>query len=232
MDRRPVVGVTTGHRTAWLAYLPFYLAVALARGRSRRLFPGCDVPDDEIDALILSGGRDIFPLHFKGREKPGYPYNHRRDEMELHWLAVARQRNMPVLGVCRGAQVMAVSHKGSLHTAVHKAYKNARYPSHPLSAIYFRKAIRLRSTSRIRRIMKAAALRVNSLHSQAIKHAGRGLIVTAREENGVVQTIEAPDHPFYIGVQFHPELMLHRRKFRRIFAALVQAARKSRSGDS
>jgi putative glutamine amidotransferase len=130
---------------------------------------------------------------------------------------------------------MAVSHDGTLHHAVHKAYRNARYPRHPLSAIYFRKAIRLHPDSKIRRIIRRAALNVNSLHSQAIRHAGRGMVVTAREANGVIQTIEDPSRPFYIGVQFHPELMIYRRKFREIFVALVDAAgsyrkRLSRAG--
>jgi putative glutamine amidotransferase len=223
--RRPVIAVTTGSRAAWWECVPYRLALFLAGGRCRRVYPGCRVTPDDVDGLILGGGTDIFPHRFKGRAKPGYRYNHRRDEMELWWVAEARRQNLPVLGVCRGAQLMAVAHEGTLHRAVRTVYRDARYPRHPLSAIYFRKAIHLHPKSVIGRIVRAAALKVNSLHSQAIKHAGRGLVVTAREANGVIQTIEDPDRPFYVGVQFHPELLLHRRKFRRIFGALVEAAR-------
>ncbi|MFP4152949.1 MAG: gamma-glutamyl-gamma-aminobutyrate hydrolase family protein [Alkalispirochaeta sp.] len=222
---RPLIAVTSGHRRAWWEGVPFRIALFLAGGRYLRLFPGSTVSPDEVDGLILSGGRDISPRHARGKAKPGYRYNHRRDELELWWVSQARGRNMPVLGVCRGAQLMAVSHDGTLHHAVRTAYRNARYPRHPLTAIYFRKAISLHPDSLIHRIIRAAALKVNSLHSQAIRHAGRGMIVTAREENGVIQTIEDPASPFYIGVQFHPELMIYRRRFRDIFVALVQAAR-------
>jgi len=222
---RPLIAVTSGHRRAWWEGAPFRVALFLAGGRYLRLYPGTTASPDEVEGLILSGGRDISPRHARGKAKPGYRYNHRRDELELWWVSQARERNMPVLGVCRGAQLMAVSHDGTLHHAVRTAYRNARYPRHPLTAIYFRKAISLHPDSLIHRIIRAAALKVNSLHSQAIRHAGRGMIVTAREENGVIQTIEDPARPFYIGVQFHPELMIYRRRFRGIFIALVQAAR-------
>ena len=225
---KPVIAVTSGKRSAWIGCLPFRLALYLAGGRCRRVFPGSPVRPGDVDGLILSGGRDIFPLHFRGAAKEGYRYNHRRDELELWWVGQARARDMPVLGVCRGAQLMAVAHQGSLHPAVRRAYRNARYPRHPASALYFRKVISLRAFSRIRGIIRAATLRVNSLHSQSIRHAGRGLVVTAREDNGVVQTIEDPGRRFFVGVQFHPELLLYRRVFRRIFTDLVAAAGERR----
>ena len=71
-------------------------------------------------------------------------------------------------------------------------------------------------------------MHVNAIHSQAIDRLGAGLTVSAREPNGVIQGIEDPSQPFWIGVQFHPEFLIYRAPFRRLFRALVEAAARAR----
>ena len=83
--------------------------------------------------------------------------------------------------------------------------------------------------SLIRDILGKASVKVNSIHKQAIAKIGKNLVITAREQNGVVQAIEDPSKTFYLGVQFHPEFLTYRRKFRRIFDRLVAAAHEARA---
>jgi putative glutamine amidotransferase len=80
----------------------------------------------------------------------------------------------------------------------------------------------------LRQILGRDRARVNSLHKQSIDQVGSGLKVSACEDNGVVQAIEDPDHRFYLGVQFHPELLIYRGLYRGLFKALVEAARAGR----
>jgi putative glutamine amidotransferase len=227
MMRRPVIAVTTSRFFFAPIYLLVYLAVWTAGGRVKHVPPGSSF-DSSVDGLILAGGTHVSPALFKAQSVPEYSYDHSRDATELAWLEKARQAGMPVLGICRGAQIMAVSHKGTLHLEVNTAYKDAEYPSHPASVLFYRKPVRLKASSLIRRITRKHRLYVNSLHRQSIRKTGDPLVVTGVEDNGVVQAIEDPNRPFYLGVQFHPELLIYRRRFRHIFRALVETAARYR----
>jgi putative glutamine amidotransferase len=150
-----------------------------------------------------------------------------RDIAEASLVSQCRERGVPVLGICRGAQVMAVAVGGSLHPSVQRAFCGARYPHHPLGYMTFRKQITIEEASTLHRTLGTTELAVNSLHRQAVASLPDDLPVTAREANGVVQAFEDPAHPFFMGVQFHPELLVHRIVYRRLFRALVRAARSS-----
>lgn len=198
----------------------------------------------ELAGIIISGGPHVHPqlyespsvnrrqharhMHFVSRARVLIGRRAAlRDIAEASLVSQCRERGVPVLGICRGAQVMAVAAGGSLHPSVHRAFRGARYPHHPLGYMTFRKLITIEQGSALHRTLGTTELAVNSLHRQAVASLPDDLPVTAREANGVVQAFEDPVHPFFMGVQFHPELLVHRIVYRRLFRALVRAARSS-----
>lgn len=225
--RRPVIGVTMpdqGERMSWLA---LKTAVWLAGGQAVRLTARAPRDPRTIDGLVLGGGSDVYPLAFEGKPKPGYRYDLARGDMEASWALAARRHDLPVLGVCRGAQMLNVLAGGSLHMDL-ATFEGANLAPSRWEQATARKRVRLRGGSRLAQILGPAPLRVNAIHQQAIDRLGVGLTVAAREANGVIQAIEDRSRRFWIGVQYHPELLLYRSRHRRLFKALVEAARTRR----
>lgn len=226
MSGRPLIGVTKPTRGDNLAFLCICFGVWLAGGRPVRLTAHAPRTQERIAGLVLGGGADLFPGLYSIAPQTGYAYDRLRDDMEIEWARRALAERVPVLGICRGAQLMNVIAGGTLHLEVRKAYKDIDYPSTVLGHIFYRKTVMLAPGSQLARAIGASSARVNSIHKQAIDRVGDGLAVTAVERNGVVQAIEGAGARFYLGVQFHPEFLLHRRKFRGVFRRFVQAARK------
>ncbi|WP_291844225.1 gamma-glutamyl-gamma-aminobutyrate hydrolase family protein [Caulobacter sp.] len=225
MDRhRPIIGVTRPSVGDMLSYLAIALGIRLAGGRPVRL-SSTTWEGVTLDGLVLSGGSDVFPKRFQTLPKAGYRYDHPREQMELALLERALAEDLPILGICRGAQLMNVAAGGSLHMDVAERFHPTPYPQHWFRQIHFRKVVSITPGSRLHAILGCERLWVNSIHSQAVDRLGTGLTICAREANGVPQAIERTDRDFSIGVQFHPELLLHRRPFRRLFEALVLSAK-------
>jgi putative glutamine amidotransferase len=131
---------------------------------------------------------------------------------------------MPVMAICRGAQLLNVIQGGSVHHKLTDIYENADYTQNVLAYNFFRKKIHIFEGSLLRKITGKREIMVNSIHKRAIDKVGAGMVVTARETNGVIQAIEHPGLRFYMGVQFHPERLIYRRVFRKMFRCFVQAA--------
>ncbi len=184
-----------------------------------------------IDGLLLSGGDDLDPRHYGERVLPdaGVRIDAPRDAAELPITRAALAEEMPILGICRGIQTLNVAAGGSLHqdltllglareTHVQDARKPAWEPAH---------SVAIERDSRVAFHLGGAAAEVNSFHHQALKDVAPGFVVTARAPDGVIETIEDPARPFVLGVQWHPERMVdHHPRQRKLFAALVEAARK------
>lgn len=226
MTGRPLIGVTRPDRGDRLAYLILYSAIWLCGGRPRAITASTPCKDVPFRGLVLGGGSDVYPRRFAVEPKIAYRYDQAREAVEEWWAARAEVLNLPTLGICRGAQLMNVLGGGSLHMDVSLAYEKAVYPKSRLRQAVFRKRVAIEPGSLLHHLTGRTALHVNSVHSQSIARLGTGLIVTAREPNGVVQSIESPDRTFWLGVQFHPELLLYRRVFRSIFRGFIAAARQ------
>ncbi|TVQ23548.1 MAG: gamma-glutamyl-gamma-aminobutyrate hydrolase family protein [Spirochaetaceae bacterium] len=232
MKARPAIAITSSRFPLSPGYFAIAIPVWLGGGRPRRISLRSAPDPDTIDGLIVAGGADVAPDLYGYQPAPRKRYNRVRDLNEIWWVEHARERGIPVLGICRGAQLMNVAAGGTLHQAVRTAYRNARYPHHPIAHLTFRKRVFVDANSVFGRLVGRPELMVNSLHKQAIDRIGRGLKVTAREQNGVVQTIEDVQHGFCIGVQFHPELLIYRAVFRRLFRALIACALRLHSSRS
>lgn len=144
-----------------------------------------------------------------------------RDVRELQLIAAAERRGLPVLGICRGAQLLNIAAGGSLHQDLSGFYGETPqlWTLRPL------REIRIEPGSRLGRILGVGPLAVNALHRQAVDRLGRGLRVVARERHGVVQAIEGQGERWWIGVQWHPEYLPWRDDQQALFRGLVSAAR-------
>ena len=144
-----------------------------------------------------------------------------RDRLEQTLIRDALERGVPLLGICRGMQLLNVVCGGTLHQGLEGFYEE-----HPqIRSVLPRKRVVLSEGSRLRDILGCANCAVNALHDQAIDRLGDGLQPVAREPSGVVQAVEHTGAPFAVGVQWHPEYLPQRRDQQALFRALVDAAR-------
>lgn len=223
---RPIIGITKPESGDTLAFWAMKLAVWLAGGDPVKVTARAPRDPRSIDGLVFGGGADVYPKRFQGRPKEGYRYDLARGDMEASWALAARRHDLPVLGVCRGAQMLNVLAGGTLHMDLSE-FEHAR-ARNVFQRFFQRFQVRVRYKSKLADIMRCGkTLRVNAIHSQAIDRLGAGLTVSAREANGLIQAIEDPTRPFWVGVQFHPEFLIYRGPFRRLFKSLVNAAAAS-----
>ena len=221
--KRPIIGITKPQQGDTLAFLAMKIAVWLAGGDPVEITARAPRDPRSVDGLIFGGGADVYPKRYEGKPKPGYRYDLARGDMEASWALAARRHQLPVLGVCRGAQMLNVLAGGTLYADL-AGFKHSR-PRDIVERFFYRFPVRIRFKSKLAEITRCSGqMRVNAIHSQAIDRLGAGLTVSARESNGIVQGIEDPARPFWLGVQFHPEFMIYRAPMRRLFKALVDAA--------
>jgi putative glutamine amidotransferase len=218
----PLIGVTTSRRGGWKSYLMHRLALSRAGARSVRLVPGRPLPDEPLHGLVIGGGDDIGAEIYGGQVMPDVRIDPDRDTLELKLLEVALPKNLPVLGICRGSQMINVALGGTLHTDIYEVYVHAP----KMRTVLPKKVVSIVPGSGLDRILRCNPCRVNALHHQSVDRLGRGLKVVARDESGIVQAVESETAPFLIGVQWHPELLVWKRPQQRLFAALSAAAKQ------
>jgi putative glutamine amidotransferase len=229
---RPVIGLTTYVEPArWGAWeVPAALlhewyvdAVREAGGRPILLPPDSDDEVlDRIDALVIIGGADIDPARYG--EQPHATTDvprTARDESEIVLCRGARERDLPLLGICRGMQVMAVAHDGALIQDLPDAGFGLAHRVQP--GTFTEHEVRLAEGSRIARIYGATSVVTNSSHHQGVADPGT-LVPTGWAEDGLIEVLEAPEARFAVGVQWHPEHPDRRASELPLFTALIGAA--------
>jgi putative glutamine amidotransferase len=214
-------------------------AVAAAGG-----VPLLTLPEDGLrdlrtaDGVVLAGGRDVHPARYGQEIDPRVAAmlepDEARDQFELDAIALALDRGLPVLGICRGIQVLNVALGGTvlqdvslagIELSAHQQRRRSPEPPEWEAA----HDVRLEPGSRLAGILGVAVAPVNSFHHQAVDRPAEPLRVTARAPDGIVEGVEAPDRSFLIGVQWHPERMVaHHPAQRALFAAFVTAAGEAR----
>ena len=232
MSRRPRVGLTLDVDQAGETYLlkKGYTAAVEAAGGLPLPLP--HQPDaaaewiDLCDALVVTGGGfDIPPERYGETRRPACgPARPERTAAELALLELALARDLPVLGICGGMQLLAVALGGTLLQDLeadlgitgHQQPPPKDVPSHQVAVA---------PGTLLASLAGADSLLVNSTHHQAVRQPGRGAVVSARADDGVIEAIELPGHRFALGVQWHPEALRHLPRHAAIYAGLVAAAR-------
>jgi putative glutamine amidotransferase len=183
---------------------------------------------DRLQGLCLSGGPDLDPGSYGASAHAQLgPTEPHLDAFELALARRAHARRLPMLAICRGAQLLNVARGGSLHQHVpdvvgedvcHRAGALHEHPaSHP---------VRIAPSSRLARLMGTTEAEVNSYHHQAVDRLGIGLRAVAWSQDGVIEGVEAQGPAFAVGVQWHAECLLDRPEQRRLFEGFVRAARR------
>ncbi|MEV6595289.1 gamma-glutamyl-gamma-aminobutyrate hydrolase family protein [Actinoplanes sp. NPDC051346] len=225
---RPVIGITTYVEPAsWAvwhdlptALIPHdYVAAVTAAGGRAVLLPPDDLDADVLrvlDGLVLSGGADLDPELYGARPQPLTVTRPDRDSAELLLARAALDLDLPVLGICRGMQLLAVAAGGSLHQHLPDVLGHDRH--RPAPAVYGRQEVRFTEGSRIAGLM-GEDREVHCYHHQGVADAG-SLTVTGHADDGGVEAVEDPTRSFVVGVQWHPEVT----RDKRLFGALIAAA--------
>lgn len=225
MCQKPKIGYTTRNFSIDPLQWAIDISIRICGGKPVRLTPGNSKKPNKIDGLIIGGGTDLYPALYNLDPKPNYKYDRDRDDMEIEWLKIAEKQKIPVLGICRGAQLLNVTRGGTLHVDVSKIYENAKYPSSLFANVFFRKKINITVGSLLHNLLDTTQTSINSMHKQAIDTVGKNLIISAKENNGIVQAIEDPHHPYFLGIQFHPETLIYRKEIRNIFKRLIEKSK-------
>ncbi len=181
-----------------------------------------------LDGLIISGGGfDIHPSYYGERPMRQLgAIKARRTEFELELTAAALKNNLPILGICGGEQALNVALGGSLYQDIAAQVANARDHEQNDTTGHVGHRVQIPEGTYLRAVVKRASLLVNTTHHQAVKQLGKGLIVNAIADDGIIEGIESTRHAFVIGVQWHPEVLAPRSPGqRRIFDALIAACR-------
>ena len=183
---------------------------------------------DGVDGLVLTGGEDMDPAWYQAEPHPrSNPPSRERDLFELALFATARQRELPVLGICRGIQVINVALGGTLWQDLPSERPGPvdHYPEAARSARTHR--VQLAPGSLTAAALGAEDIRVNSFHHQAIRELAPKLVATGWSEDGLIEAVEAaPGQPWLLAVQWHPEEMQAevRSPDRGLFKALIERA--------
>ncbi len=232
---RPVIGLTTYLQQAqtgvWDVRASFlkdaYLQGVVRAGGIATLLPPQHVDADiaarvldGVDGLILTGGSDVDPSTYGDEPHPAtdQPAGD-RDHWEFALLGEALRRGMPVLGICRGAQVLNVALGGTLHQHLPDILGHIGHQQG--NAVFSGSTVRTVPGSRLAGVIGEAAA-VQCYHHQGVDALGDGLVVSARDADGVIEALELPGDHFIVAVQWHPEETLDDL---RLFTGLVDAAR-------
>jgi putative glutamine amidotransferase len=233
--RRPVIGICAAIESAqWAAWeivvnlspRTYSLAVQRAGGLALVLPPddvAAESPDellDMLDGLVLAGGSDIDPASYGAQPHPetrgSWP---ERDRFEIALGTRALERDMPVLGICRGMEMLNVIQGGTLDQ--HLGLELHRHTP----GAFTDHGVRLEPGSLAEQVVGAEHTEVKSAHHQGLDVLGEGVVATGWAEDGVVEAIELPDRSFAVGVLWHPE----EDERSRVVGALVEEARERRA---
>jgi putative glutamine amidotransferase len=216
---RPLIAVTTtashagaGYRTPQLMLGSLYLAaVETIEGAALLVTPahrGASVERlmDIADGLILSGGEDVDPARYGQAPHPKLGMVSReRDEVEFAALERALERELPVLAICRGMQLLNVAFGGTLYQDLPSLRDGGLIHEQDAPITKRWHAVEVEEGSRPAEIFGETKLFINSFHHQGVDRLGEGLRAWGWAEDGLVEGIEAADHPWVVGVQWHPE---------------------------
>ena len=211
-------------------------AILHVRSEPRLLDPSMPIEQAlaGIDGLMLTGGDDVAPSRYGEQAHPTVVEAEAgRDEFEIGLINSARARQLPILAICRGVQMLNVACGGTLIQDIPSQLTGALVHSLPVPpnlAYSLAHEVWVEKDSLLSRLMRERLVddtcEVNSRHHQAVKDVARGFRVSATAPDGVIEAIEDPAAAFCLGVQWHPENFFRTGEFRSLFEGFVEAAQK------
>src|SRR4026207_294 len=231
---KPVIGITTNHSInnygqPLVLLQQSYVKAIMQAGGVPVLIPslvatdGWDALYARLDGILFSGGGDIGLEHFPGVPHPRIDdVDLARDSVELNLVQAAASGGKPFLGICRGCQVVNVALGGTLFTHIPDQLPNALdhdYPGHKRT--FLGHDVKIEEGTRLADIYGEPIIKVNSLHHQGLKDIASSLRVTGYSSDGLVESVELPDHPFGVAVQWHPEWLTEQESTRNLFRKFV-----------
>lgn len=232
---RPIIGITSffedrNHSKHSMINYDYVKAVKISKGlplilpiiTEKELI---DQYINIIDGLIFSGGQDIMPILYGENSIDRVDNTCRnRDKFELSLFEKAYEKRVPMLGICRGMQLINVALGGTLYQDINNQIENSAI--HRLQGINVNEnhhRVKIIKASTLYNIISKENIEVNSIHHQSLKDIGKGLKVTAYSHDGIIEGIESLERDFLIGVQWHPERLIDKYPiFRKIFEAFVK----------
>lgn len=236
---KPLIGITTrngkdsdGHPLTALQHS--YLNAIVQAGGLPVMIPSNLLVEDFLElysrfgGILFTGGGDISLDYFHGSDHPRIgEVDDNRDFTEISLMRVAVNEGMPILGICRGAQVMNVALGGTLYTHIYDQLEGAldhAYPGDLRRTLVH--PVNVDETTRSAEIFGRTLLNVNSLHHQGLKDIAPGLRAAGHAPDGLVEIVEIPDHPYAVAVQWHPEWLTDQLPMQRLFKSFVDASSK------
>lgn len=235
----PVIGVTCGHQwdgTKRHYVNEAYITSVLAAGGLPILIPHMN-PNllleviKQVDAVLIPGGIDIDANLFNQEIHPRCgKIDPLWDELDLTVIRAALERDLPLLAICRGCQILNVACGGDLVQDIPSQVKDAINHNPDAPKWHATHDIAVTDDSKLAKLLGTTSIRVNSFHHQAVARIAPGLQVSAVASDGVIEGIESKEHGYVIGVQWHPELMIkHHPVFKSLFTELIKMARLSKN---
>lgn len=230
MNEQPLIGITPDYsyeKRRFQISEDYIRAIRDAGGIPVMLTPGEEFPEF-IDGLLFSGGGDINPLLFG--EEPIWENGEispLRDHYELALCKEALERDIPILGICRGMQIMNIAAGGGIYQDIAAQAGTSLKHSQQAPRACGTHSILPSEGSLLAQLWRAEKIIVNSVHHQAVSFLGKGMTVAAQSPDGLTEAIEAAEKPFVLGVQWHPEAM-HEPEQASLFTAFLQAAQNFR----
>ncbi|HSX45943.1 MAG TPA: gamma-glutamyl-gamma-aminobutyrate hydrolase family protein [Candidatus Saccharimonadia bacterium] len=203
--------------------LPFIIPIVENPKALRELYEKCD-------GVLLSGGGDINPVLYNAMLSPHEEkFSPERDEQELLLLKWVLEDDKPFLGICRGMQLLNVARGGTLMQDISKDRPQAQNHMSSVDKKDFNHlahVLNIEPESRLAEVLGSMRIGANAFHHQAIDKLGKGLVISARAEDGIIEGVELPGKRFVIGVQSHPEAVTpsESRPWNKLFEAFVEAA--------
>lgn len=232
---KPIIGIGSdiqsppGKRELSFAYVTYCEAVRRSGAIPLVIPPQPENAEEllsRLDGILLAGGFDCHPeVYGEESHDTVEPMDERRQENDLALAAAARSHGVPTLGICLGLQVMNIAAGGKLIQDIDSQHDTEiRHASIPEDRA--RHDVIIEQGTHLASVLPATELNVNSSHHQAVKTVGEGLRVTAHAPDGIIEGVEDPRHPFYLGVQWHPEDMTGEESASTLFRAFIEAARR------